>query len=149
MITHPVRYGLELRVNSLRYVQATREFYVPDDDRWQKQSETNKQGSSPEIVDDPAGCEAVWIGSCERSFDAYEKLIAVGLAKELARNVLPLGTYTEWYWQCDMHNTIHFLKLRLDPHAQYEIRVYAQAMLDLLTPHFPNLLQASGLLEAV
>ncbi len=126
---------------SLRYVQATREFYVPALDRMQRQSETNKQGSAPELVDDPLLCQAAFSGICDKSFDTYEWLLEQGLAKELARNVLPCGTYTEWYWQCDMHNTVHFLQLRLDPHAQYEIRLYAQAMYDLLLPHFPVLLE--------
>ena len=64
------------------------------------------------------------------------------VAKELARTVLPLGTYTEWFWQNDLHNTLHFLKLRLDPHAQYEIRVYAEAMLELLKPIYPTIIAA-------
>ena len=64
------------------------------------------------------------------------------LAKELARTVLPLGTYTEWYWQTDLHNFLGMLGLRLDPHAQYEIRVFAKAMLDLARPHFPTIIAA-------
>lgn len=72
----------------------------------------------------------------------YERLLDLGLSKELARTVLPLGTYTEWYWQTDLHNFLHMCKLRLDPHAQYEIRVYAQAMLDLARPHFPTAITA-------
>lgn len=129
---------------SLRYVQAAREFYIPELDRMQRQSETNKQGSAPELVDNPVALRDVMEYSCNRSFDDYEELIEGGLSKELARTVLPLGTYTEWFWQCDMHNTIHFLNLRLDPHAQYEIRVYAQAMYGLLVPIFPVLMEGVG-----
>jgi thymidylate synthase (FAD) len=126
---------------SLRYVQATREFYVPDRERLHKQSQINKQGSSDELVEFPDRVLDIWEESCHRSFDAYETLLDLGLAKELARNVLPLGTYTEWYWQNDLHNTIHLLNLRLDPHAQMEARIYARAMYDLLTPVFPVLLE--------
>lgn len=127
---------------SYRYVQAAREFYVPAPERMQRKAETNKQGSSSEIVDDPEGCAAMIRGACGHAFDTYEGLLHRGLAPELARSVLPCGTYTEWYWQCDLHNTLHMLALRLDPHAQYEIRVYAEAMLALLRPVFPTIIDA-------
>lgn len=127
---------------SYRYVQAAREFYVPALDRMQRKAESNKQGSSNQIVDDPLGCTRLIIESCNVSFDTYELLLAQGLAPELARSVLPCGTYTEWYWQCDLHNTLHMLGLRLDPHAQYEIRVYAEAMLTLLRPVYPTIVAA-------
>lgn len=127
---------------SYRYVKAAREFYVPSLDRMQRKSESNKQGSSSELVDDPERC-ALAIASCgELAFDCYERLLVQGLAPELARTVLPCGTYTEWYWQNDLHNTLHMLGLRLDPHAQYEIRVYAQAMLDLLRPVYPTIIES-------
>ena len=127
---------------SYRYVTAAREFYVPELDRMQKKAETNKQGSSLEVVDNPAGCAEMIRTAGNFAFDAYETLLASGLAPELARIVLPVSTYTEWYWQNDLHNTLHMLKLRLDPHAQYEIRVYAQAVLDLLRPVFPTIIGA-------
>lgn len=125
---------------SYRYVQAAREFYVPAPDRMNRKAETNKQGSSSQVVDDPAECKRLIEWSCNASFDIYEALLGQGLAPELARSVLPCGTYTEWYWQCDLHNTLHMLGLRLDPHAQYEIRVYAQAMLSLLRPVYPTII---------
>ena len=125
---------------SYRYVKAAREFYVPAPDRMQRRSDTNKQGSSSEVVDRPDLCTQVIQNSGNRSFDDYEQLLDYGLAPELARAVLPCGTYTEWYWQNDLHNTLHMLRLRLDPHAQYEIRVYAQAMLELLRPAFPTVI---------
>ena len=127
---------------SYRYVQATREFYVPEIDRCQKQSETNKQGSAIEIVERPEMCAGIIRKQCNHAFDAYELLIQEGLSNELARTVLPVGTYTEWYWQNDLHNTLHLLGLRLDAHAQYEIRVYAEAMLALIEPHFPTIINA-------
>jgi len=61
-------------------------------------------------------------------YQHYLGMIDKGLAREIARNNLPLSLYTEWYWQIDLHNLFHFLRLRMDPHAQYEIRVYAEAM---------------------
>lgn len=127
---------------SYRYVTAAREFYVPAHDRMQRKAETNKQGSSSELVDDVERC-ATLIRHCgNEAFDGYEELLREGLAPELARIVLPCGTYTEWIWQNDLHNTLHMLKLRLDPHAQYEIRVYAEAMLKLLEPVFPTIINA-------
>lgn len=65
-----------------------------------------------------------------------------GLAREIARIVLPLATYTQWYWKCDLHNLFHFLALRSDPHAQYEIRVYADAMLEMIQPYVPWAVEA-------
>lgn len=127
---------------SYRYVTAAREFYVPALDRMQKKAENNKQGSSVELVDDPETCATLIQSAGNFAFDAYEALLASGLAPELARSVLPCGTYTEWYWQNDLSNILKTLKLRLDPHAQYEIRVYAQAMLDLLTPVFPTIINS-------
>lgn len=127
---------------SLRYVDAVREFYIPELDRCQKQSETNKQGSSIELVDNPEAHRKLIENSCNRSFDDYDELVHHGLAKELARTVLPLGTYTEWFWKCDLHNTLHMLNLRLDSHAQYEIRVYASAILKFLKPIFPTIIEA-------
>lgn len=127
---------------SLRYVQAVEEFYVPDRERCQKQSESNKQGSSTELVDDPEKLRERIEHAGRYMFAVYESLIRDGLSKELARTVLPLGTYTEWFWQNDLHNTLHFLKLRRDPHAQYEVRVYADAMLDLIRPIYPSIINA-------
>ena len=127
---------------SLRYVKAADEFYVPDAARCQRQSTTNKQGSADETVDDPTQVREIVETAGRAAFAAYARLLEAGLANELARTVLPLGTYTEWYWQTDLHNFLHMCKLRLDPHAQYEIRVYAQAMLDLARAHFPTAIAA-------
>jgi len=77
-----------------------------------------------------------------RCYELYEERIKAGMAREIARNVLPLNLYTEWYWKLDMHNTMHFLMLRKDSHAQLEIREMAQAMYDLLKPLFPECMEA-------
>jgi len=127
---------------SYRYVKAAREFYVPAPERMQRKSESNKQGSSSEIVDNPGMCASWMRSACETAFDTYEAILDEGLAPELARTVLPVATYTEWYWQQDLHNLLHMLRLRLHPHAQYEVRVYAQAVLDLIRPVFPTIIAA-------
>jgi thymidylate synthase (FAD) len=125
---------------SLRYVKAEREFYVPARDRMHKQATDNKQGSSSELVNDPHACAEEIRHACGFAFDSYSALVFNGLSHELARIVLPLATYTEWYWQIDLHNFLHFCRLRTDPHAQYEIRVYAEAMLELARPIFPTVI---------
>lgn len=125
---------------SYRYVKAAREFYVPALDRMQKKATDNKQGSSIELVERPNICQDIIEAAGQVAFEYYDRLLENGLAPELARTVLPCGTYTEWYWQNDLHNTLHLLKLRLDPHAQYEVRVYAEAMLALIRPHFPTII---------
>lgn len=130
---------------SLRYVKAANEYYIPDFDRCQRQSETNKQGSSTELVADPARVRHLIQYACDGAYSVYEELLKEGLSKELARTVLPLGTYTEWYWQCDLHNILHMLDKRTpsgDNNPQYEITVYAQACLDLLRPVFPTVIAA-------
>lgn len=127
---------------SYRYVTAAREYYIPEIDRLQRKAETNKQGSSSEIVERPEFCRELIRNAGNLAFDAYEQLLAQGLAPEIARSVLPCGTYTEWYWKQDLHNLLHMLGLRLDPHAQYETRVYAEAILGLIEPIFPTIIAA-------
>lgn len=127
---------------SLRYVDARQEVYIPAPERCQKQSEDNKQGSSPEIVDAPELVRLLIQKNAEECFHNYELLMSQGLAKEIARSVLPLGLYTGWYWQANLRMILHFLSLRTDPHAQYEIRVYAEAMLEQLRPIFPTIIRA-------
>jgi thymidylate synthase (FAD) len=127
---------------SLRYVRAVKEFYVPAPERMQRQSTSNKQGSADETIADPEVGRNIIRCAGDFAFDAYQRLLDHGLAAELARTVLPLGTYTEWYWQTDLHNFLHMVGLRTDPHAQYEIQVYARAMLELAREHFPTAIAA-------
>ena len=75
---------------------------------------------------------------CKYAFDAYERMLERGVAKEIARMVLPTNLYTEWYWKCDLRNIFHFLTLRLDPHAQWEIRQYAEGMEWYVQERFPR-----------
>ena len=68
----------------------------------------------------------------EKSFEMYQELNEAGIARELARAIIPVNIYTEWYWKIDLHNLLHFLRLRLDPTAQYEIQVYAEAIAEIV-----------------
>jgi thymidylate synthase (FAD) len=112
-----------------RYSIMTDEFYVPDEVRIQFQSADNKQGSGDSMPRQYAADKVAEIsGDQGQLYEHYEDMVGEGMARELARINLPLSLYTEWYWQIDLHNMFHFLRLRLDPHAQYEIRVYAEAM---------------------
>ncbi len=123
---------------SMRYVRAERRYYLPPLARMRKQAQDSKQGSSSELVPDPDSCQLDIERACEFSFDVYEKLCAGGLAHEVARGVLPVYTYTEWYWQTNLHNFLHFSGLRMAPDAQEETRMYAEAMFDLARAHFPT-----------
>lgn len=119
------------RLNELsgRYSVMRDEFYVPDNARVQAQSSDNKQGSGLSLPPDVARQVLKLISDGqERAYRDYKSLIDDEVARELARINLPLSLYTEWYWQIDLHNLFHFLRLRLDPHAQYEIREYARVM---------------------
>ncbi len=73
----------------------------------------------------------------QNAYAAYEKHLEAGVARETARMALPQNVYTEWYWKCDLHNVFRFLRLRLDAHAQKEIRDYAEAMFALMKPIAP------------
>lgn len=119
------------RLNELsgRYSVMRDEFYVPDEARVQEQSDIDKQGSGASLPAELARrVLTVLTDGQERAYRDYQGLIDDHVARELARINLPLSLYTEWYWQIDLHNMFHFLRLRLDPHAQHEIREYAQAM---------------------
>lgn len=123
------------RVNEIsgRYSIMRDEFYLPADMDVAKQSTDNKQGRSTEPVTHQYAAEVqekLEKGQ-EQAYADYSALVETGLARELARVNLPLSLYTEMYWQIDLHNLFHFLKLRLDGHAQKEIRDYAEVILDI------------------
>ena len=123
------------RVNEIsgRYSIMRDEFYLPADMDVAKQSTDNKQGRSTEPVTHQYAAEVqekLEKGQ-EQAYADYSALVDTGLARELARVNLPLSLYTEMYWQIDLHNLFHFLKLRLDGHAQKEIRDYAEVILEI------------------
>ncbi len=114
---------------SLRYSEARDEFYYPDPGHIQFQSALNKQGRSGNVPKELTDKVLKYFKEIsERSFDMYKELNEAGLARELIRAILPVNLYTEWYWKNDLHNLLHFIGLRSDSHAQYEIRVYSDAM---------------------
>ena len=114
---------------SLRYSEARDEFYMPDPEHIQFQSALNKQGRKGEVPEELKQKVLDYFKEIsERSFDIYSELNEAGVARELARSILPVNLYTEWYWKNDLHNLLHFVGLRSDSHAQYEIRVFSDAM---------------------
>ncbi len=129
---------------SARYSILDKEFYVPAPDQLAAQATNNRQGRG-DMLDPAAAAEALELlrRDAAQAFDSYEHLLNAdangesvdpnrpGLARELARIGLPLSTYTQWYWKTDLHNLFHFMALRADPHAQYEIRVYADILRDI------------------
>lgn len=128
---------------SARYSILARDFYVPSGADLAPQSVTNKQGREGGYSDsDQWLLRQVIEDTSNRAFDAYDAMIdpdgGYALSRELARIVTPMNTYTEWYWKTDVHNLLHFLSLRSDPHAQKEIRVYAEVMVDLLKGWMPQ-----------
>ena len=114
---------------SLRYSEARDEFYYPEPENIQFQSALNKQGRSGEVPPELKQKVLEYFKeNSERSFALYQELNEAGVARELARSLLPVNIYTEWYWKNDLHNLLHFIGLRSDGHAQYEIRVFSDAM---------------------
>lgn len=116
-----------------RYSIMPEEFYVPEAAYIAPQSTDNKQGRSnePFSAEEAAKISDVLVAGQEAAYKNYSALIEKGVARELARVNLPLSLYTEFYWQIDLHNLFHFLKLRLDSHAQYEIRAFAEVLLEI------------------
>lgn len=133
---------------SARYKELPEEFYVPEPHLLGKQNNDNKQMRDTLTVEEfaqlPRMQQQIAI-NCVRSielqnkdaFKAYKTLIARGVPRELARSILPMGTYSHMFATMNLHNLFKFLNERLHPHAQYEIRVYAEAMLELIKPIVP------------
>jgi thymidylate synthase (FAD) len=109
-------------------------FYTPEPEQLQKQSRVNNQGRSGEVVSPTEHAEAVrrWNEIRRLSRDTYEWMAGEHMARELARIDLPLSTYTQWYWKIDLHNLLHFLRLRVDAHAQWEIQEFGRVMAGML-----------------
>ncbi len=140
---------------SARYSILDREFYIPAPDQLAAQSTSNRQGRGDVLEgEEAARVLALLKEDSARSYDHYEEMLnegpdgkpadpdRQGLTRELARMNLPLNIYTQWYWKTDLHNLLHFLSLRADSHAQYEIRVYADAMLETVKRWVPIVYEA-------
>ena len=127
---------------SARYSILDREFYIPAPDQLAAQSTVNNQGRG-DLLDGPEAARVLELlkSDANRAYDHYEAMLSTdgqqGLARELARMNLPANIYTQWYWKVDLHNLFHFLRLRADPHAQYEIRVYADAICKVVADWVP------------
>ena len=135
---------------SARYSILDKEFYIPSAENLAAQSAINNQGRGDALTDDEASnVIQIQKKDAEQTYSNYETLLnessegniidesKSGIARELARMNLTLNTYTQWYWKIDLNNLLHFLALRADDHAQYEIRVYADAMLDIVKKWVP------------
>lgn len=122
---------------SARYSELPEEFYVPYEDQITTQSATNKQMRTDVVHPQAANIRQAIYSAGQGAFATYKALIEAGAPRELARSVLPVGTYSHMFATVDLHNLMHFLKLRLHSHSQYEIRVYAQAILELIEPIVP------------
>lgn len=124
---------------SARYSEMKDEIYLPPIEHISSQSNDNKQGrnSEPFAKEQAQEIQDLIMQSNENQYKIYQNLLDRGVARELARTVLPVGHYTEWYWKIDLRNLMNFLALRLDPHAQWEIRVYAEAMSSLVKQIVP------------
>lgn len=122
-----------------RYSQMKNEFYLPEIEQLRHQSSMNKQARGDEkLPEEEAASILERMDEIQQKlFMEYESYLSQDLARELSRINLPLSTYTEWYWKIDLHNLLHFLRLRLDWHAQYEIRVYAGKIAELIKPIVP------------
>lgn len=136
---------------SARYSIVPDRFYKPTTDEVRKQSASNRQGGEERFVADAqvAPDEARtaeeflrYLDDAEKMYARYESLTRQGVSREMARIALPVSVYTEWYWKCDLHNILRFLSLRMDSHAQEEIRIYADAMCALLEPIVPLTMEA-------
>lgn len=135
---------------SARYSILNREFYIPEPEQLSAQSQDNRQGRGGVLQgEEAARVLDILREDSARNYADYQEMLneddegnvidpnRQGLARELARMNLPLNIYTEWYWKCNLHNLLHFLSLRADSHAQYEIRVYADAMMEALHAWVP------------
>jgi thymidylate synthase (FAD) len=122
---------------SARYSIVPDRFYRPSLENVRKQSASNRQGGE-EPIDQVTAQEFLnYLDKVEESYAEYQRLMDKGVAREIARIGLPVNVYTEWYWKIDLHNLFHFLSLRMDAHAQQEIRDFANAMYALVQPIVP------------
>jgi thymidylate synthase (FAD) len=140
---------------SARYSVMDREFYIPESSQLAAQSASNRQGRG-DVLEGEEAAEVLRLlrEDARRNYDHYAWMLNEdeagnprdesrrGLARELARMNLTLNAYTQWYWKTDLHNLLHFLSLRADSHAQYEIRVYAEAMLRTVQAWVPHCFEA-------
>lgn len=127
---------------SARYSVVSDDAWVPQADDLAVQSENNKQGRGDALAEDAGDIAWLMEDTVEKTEAVYHLLIARGIARELARTILPVSMWTEFVWKVDLHNLLHFLRLRCDSHAQYEIRVYAEAIAQMVAKVAPHAYEA-------
>lgn len=129
---------------SARYTELDEGFYAPNPDKIGRQSQSSKQAReiTGNETREATVAAAVISHHCEEAFERYKTLIGMGIPRELARSVLPVAAYSRMFATVDLHNLMGFLRLRLNPHAQYEIKVYAQAMRELVGSVCPASMRA-------
>lgn len=115
---------------SARYVKIDDDFYIPD--KLRAQASNNKQASVEAVFQDEAAILARWRQAVEEQYSVYEWMLSKGVSREQARALLPEGRFTRWYWTMDLRNLLHFLSLRLDEGAQFETRLYAKAIAEIM-----------------
>jgi len=128
---------------SFRYVQIddANEFYIPA--TFRQQSASNKQASADPVPDEIAQqCREIYVEQCRSSYDAYQKLLSLGVAREQARGVLIPTVYTAWVWTVSLQALLHFIDLRLGKGAQNEIQAYARTLFELVQPIVPETIRA-------
>lgn len=128
------RIGSEFNEMSLRYVEFDGDYYKPD--VFRKQSKSNKQGSFGE-AENQDEIDLIYKTGCDYAIRDYYRLIELGVCREQARGILPMSLYTQCYWTCSLQALMHFLNLRDDSHAQWEIQEYAKAARGIATEFFP------------
>ena len=140
---------------SARYSVLDKEFYIPQPEHLSAQSTTNRQGRA-QCLEGSEAERALFLlkRDAENAYASYQEMLnedasgvkidedKMGLARELARMNLPVNYYTQWYWKIDLHNLLHFVSLRADSHAQYEIRAYANVLLDIVKKWTPLVYEA-------
>lgn len=146
MVRH--RVGVSKNEISGRYVEVRERMYTPAEFR--RQARSNRQASVPDEdgVIDQREAHDVWAGAWRAAYDAYGRLLALGVTREQARGVLPQAMYTESYWTFNLRSLLHFLSLRDHPGAQYETMMYARALAELAEPLFPVTFRAWRELQA-
>lgn len=122
---------------SARYTELPDEFYIPEVSQITQQSVNNKQQRTDEMHPMAEQFQSAMTDQCTAAFSLYKRMLAQGCPRELARGVLPVNTYSKMFTSMNLHNFFHLAGLRVHPHAQYEVKVFVEAMLELIEPIVP------------
>lgn len=125
-----------------RYSVMCDDCYIPETTQITTQSTSNHQGRSSQECHDVSRIRSEMIDHCTRSLELYKSFLDAGMAREVARIILPCNIYTEFVWKIDLHNLLHFIKLRIEPGSQYEIRCYADVCMSIVKEWVPSVYEA-------